>query len=47
MAGALLDRSETMIVLLDETYFTRLWCAASGARPPRKTEAGAASAVPL
>ena len=25
--GALLDRSETMIVLMDETYFTRLWCA--------------------
>lgn len=25
--GALLDRSETMIVLLDESYFTRLWCA--------------------
>ena len=24
--GALLDRSETMLVLLDETYFTRLWC---------------------
>ena len=24
--GAILDRSEKMVVLLDEEYFTRLWC---------------------
>ena len=24
--GALLDRSERMLVLLDENYFKRLWC---------------------
>ena len=24
--GALLDRSERMLILLDKEYFTRLWC---------------------
>lgn len=45
--GALLDRSETMVVLLDETYFTRLWCAFEVACFARRAGAERLTIIPL
>lgn len=45
--GALLDRSETMVVLLDETYFSRLWCAFEVACFARRAGAHRLTIIPM